>query len=46
MTCEGFGLANGHSLDISATGGVPGTLVIVEVHGYYVPAAQCASGCI
>jgi hypothetical protein len=42
----GIGLASGHSLDITATGGNPGTLVIIEVHGYYVPAAQCASGCI
>ena len=46
MSGPGIGLANGHSLDVAATGGEPGTLVVIEVHGYYVPAAQCeASGC-
>jgi hypothetical protein len=42
----GIGLQTGHFLDlqIASTGGASPTTV--TVHGYYVPAAQCSTGCL
>ena len=42
---SGIGLAAGHVLDVQNSGTGPGQLD-VTVHGYYVPAAQCSTGCL
>jgi hypothetical protein len=41
----GIAVANGHFLDVGASGPSGGSGGVL-IHGYYVPAAQCSSGCL
>jgi len=42
----GIAVANGHSLDAFASGGPAGAFAQFTIHGYYVPASQCSTGCL